>query len=136
MKLTEHDITAVSNGADAIVYCQCIESHKEIAGDLIGNHGAFEFRDQCALLALDLNEFIAAHFENYSEFKEHANRYFNRTGRDWLDQWDWDLCPAIIAEVLEIWKKDCDPCEDLYLIRDYHAQVLTKIFNAKIGSKR
>ena len=140
MKLTEHDPIAVNNCADAIVYCQSIESHKQIASDLIGNHGAFEFREQCALLAMDLNEYIAAHFENYSEFREYANRYFNRTeygprsqDKHWLDQWDWDLCPAIISEVLEIWKKDGNTSEDLYSIRDYHAGVLIDISKCSLA---
>ena len=132
MKLTDHDPIAVNNCTDAIVYCQSIENHKEIAGDLIGNHGAFEFREQCALLAMDLNEYIAAHFENYSEFREYANRYFNRT-EHWLDQWDWDLCPAIIAEVFKIWKAEGNTCEDLYSIRDYHAGLLIDISKCSLS---
>ena len=144
MKLTDHDQTAVNNCADAIVYYESIvlpKEHERIAGDLIGNHGAFELREQCALLAMDFNEFIAAHFENYSEFKEYANRYFNRSeygsrsqDKHWLNEWDWDLCPAIIGRVLKIWEKDGNTADhDLYSIRLYHAQVLTDISNHSLS---
>lgn len=133
MKLTEHDDMAVYGCTDSIIYFETItERHPEISDELRSDYGSYDFREQCALWAMDAHELIHGRFDDWHDFVECAKRYFDNganTADLWkLDTWDWDLCPAIIEKTLQLWKRDGG--YGMHSIREYHARVLTEICDA------
>lgn len=131
--LPEHDDNILNYCSDAIVYSESIDAHP--IGSKLPDHGEwcgqYEWREQCAMMAMDFHELVHARFDDWHDFVECAKRYFNdgrTTGMEDLETWDWFLCPAIVGRVLERWKRDGN--YDLYLIREYHARVLQEIFKA------